>query len=80
MGCDMVGLVALDFILRGVGRGVVRMTLVVKVAGMDGDDPARNAPGFRIPGDMIADLEVVTHVDGPLPPLNEGERGIAAEQ
>src|SRR5574340_386781 len=42
MGGDMVGLVAFDFVLGIVFRGVMHMALVVKVSGVDRDDGARH--------------------------------------
>src|SRR5690242_10858110 len=56
MGRDMVGLVALDFILRIVRRGVAHMTLVIEIMGVNGDDGSRDSTGLGIPSDMIADL------------------------
>ena len=38
MGGDMVGLVAFDFVLGIVFRGVVSMALVVKILGVDDND------------------------------------------
>ena len=38
VGRDMIGLVALDFVLRIVLRSVMHMTLVVEICGVDSDD------------------------------------------
>src|SRR5690606_24151120 len=51
---DVVGLVALDLVLRLVLRRAMPVTLVVEIRVMDLDDPAAHPPGFRIPADMIA--------------------------
>ena len=67
VGRYMVGLVALDLVLRRIGRGVVRIALVVEVARMNGDDAARHAPGLGIPADMIPDLETAAQVEAPAP-------------
>jgi hypothetical protein len=57
VGRDMIGLVALDFVLRIVFRSVMHMTLVVEIRGVDGDDGPRHPACFRIPAYMIADLK-----------------------
>jgi hypothetical protein len=62
MGCDMIGLVAFDFILRIVFRGVTHMTLVVKILGVDGGDRPRHPTGLGIPAYVIADLESLGHL------------------
>src|SRR5690348_17979531 len=54
---DVVGLVALDLVLRIVLAGAVRVALVVEVAGMDPDDGAGDAARFGVPADVVADLE-----------------------
>ncbi len=46
MGSDVVGLVALDFVLGIVGRGAMGVALVVEVRGVDFDDSAADVPGF----------------------------------
>ena len=51
---DVVGLVALDFVLRIVRAAVARMSLVFGVAGMDLDDAAADMARFRIPSDVVA--------------------------
>ena len=58
---DVVGLVAFDFILRIVGRGVMRVAFVEKVLGMDGDDLPRHPTGLGIPAYVIPDLEFFHH-------------------
>jgi len=54
---DMIGLAALDLILRRLGARVVCVALVIDILRMDPDDPAADAPGLRIPSDLIPDLE-----------------------
>lgn len=57
MGCDVSGLVASNFVLGVVFRGVMNVTLVVEVPGMDGDDCSRYATRLGIPAHVIADFE-----------------------
>jgi hypothetical protein len=58
---DMIGLVALDFILWVVFRGVVNVTLIVKIAGVNRDNGSRHMVRLGIPSDMIADFEPLGH-------------------
>src|SRR6478609_10725008 len=67
MGGDMVGLVAFDFVLGIVFRGVVSITFVVKILGVDGDDGARYPARLGIPSYMIADLKLLPHCVGLIP-------------
>lgn len=67
MGGDMVGLVAFDFVLGIVFRGVVSMAFVVKILGVDGDDSARHQARLGIPSYMIADLKLLFHGVGLIP-------------
>jgi hypothetical protein len=46
---DVVGLVALDLVLRIVVAGVTRMAFMVNIPGMYLDDPAADIAGFRVP-------------------------------
>jgi hypothetical protein len=62
VGCDMVGFVAFDFVLGILFRGVMDMTLIVEVAGMDRYDGPRYPTSFRIPAYVIADLEPLRHL------------------
>lgn len=62
VGGDVVGLVALDLILRLILARAMRMALVVKVARVDGDDRPRHSASFRIPADMIADRKSSRHL------------------
>src|SRR5215469_3733905 len=61
VGRDVIGLVALDFVLRIVLPSVMHMTLVVEIRGVDSDDGPRHPACFRIPAYMIADLEPLGH-------------------
>ena len=60
---EVVGLVALDFILWVVFLLAMHMALVVEVPGVNGDDRSRDPAGLGIPADMIADLESSGHPD-----------------
>src|SRR5271163_4112829 len=64
VGGDVIALVAFDFILRIAGRGVMHIALIVEVAGVDGDDRARDMTGLGVPSHMIADLEPLRHSRG----------------
>jgi hypothetical protein len=57
----MIGLVAFDFILRLVLVGMTGVALVIRILGMDLDDPAADVPGLGIPGDAIASFETFFH-------------------
>jgi hypothetical protein len=54
---DVLGLVALYFVLRVARGAVTRMSLVLGIAGMDLDNPTADMACFRIPADAVADLE-----------------------
>src|SRR5262245_20392465 len=58
---DVIGLVALDLVLRLVFRRAARVALVESVTGVDLDDPPRNVAGFGVPADAIAFLEFRGH-------------------
>lgn len=60
---NMVSSVALDLVLGIVGIRVVRVSPVVKIPFVHFDDRSRDVPRFRIPGDVIADLELSGHDD-----------------
>jgi hypothetical protein len=61
-----IGLVTLDFILRIIVRCMTRMPFVIDVLPEDFDDPPGDVTGFRIPGHVIADFELLDH-DGSFP-------------
>jgi len=58
---DMIGLAALDFVLRRFRARVMRVTLVLDVLRMNSDDRAADTPGLRVPADLIAVLEPFSH-------------------
>src|ERR1700693_2644982 len=58
---DMVGLGALDLILRSVRARMMGITLVIEVAGMYADDRAADATSLGIPAHAIMDLEALRH-------------------
>jgi hypothetical protein len=58
---DVIGLVALDFILRIIRAGVMSVSLVIGVSCMDLDDPAADLTGFGVPRHVIANLEFRGH-------------------
>lgn len=59
---DMIRFIALDFILRIVATGVMRVSLVIHILRMDLDNPAADQPGLGIPGNMIAGFESFCHI------------------
>jgi hypothetical protein len=61
VGGNMVGLAALDLVLRRLGARVMRVALVIEVVGMNPDDRAADATGFRVPPDPISHLESLRH-------------------
>ena len=62
VGCDMIALVALYFVLGIVFGRVMLIAFVVEVSRVDGDDSARHPTRFGIPADMIANSELLGHV------------------
>lgn len=62
----MLGLAALDLILRSFRARVVRIAINIEIARMDANDPTADVPGLRVPAHMISDLELVLHGDFPL--------------
>ena len=58
---DVIGFVALDFVLRLVRRGTVDVALVIDRPCVNLDNCPAHPPGFRIPADMVADLEFFRH-------------------
>jgi hypothetical protein len=58
---DVVSLVALDFILRLIGRSMVNVAFIIDGTLMHFDDFPAHTPGFRIPAHMIANLERLGH-------------------
>ena len=60
----MVGLVALDFILRLILARVVGIAFVVDVFGVHPQHSAADAASLGIPADMIANLKSSCHGKG----------------
>jgi hypothetical protein len=58
---NVIGLAALDLVLRGLRARVMRVALIVDVLRMNPDDRAADAPGLRVPTDPIPDLEPFSH-------------------
>ena len=54
---NVIGLVALDFVLRFVFTGAVRVAFVVKVLLVHLGDVAADVAGFGIPGDVVTHFE-----------------------
>lgn len=61
MHCDMVGFVALDFILRVVRTGVMCISLIVDVPCMYPNNCAADPSCFRIPGHVVSDFKRLCH-------------------
>ena len=59
---DMVGLVALDFILGIVLRRVVDMSLVIEISRVDRDHSPRHPARLGIPAYVIADFKPLSHL------------------
>src|SRR5438309_12072166 len=62
---DVVGLVALDFILWLILARVVGVPFVIKAFRVHIDDRPADVPGLRVPGHVIADLECSLHDGSP---------------
>jgi len=58
---NVVGHIALDFILRVGGARVVRISLVINVFRVHPYDLAADVPTLRVPGYLIADFEFCRH-------------------
>ena len=61
VGCNVIGLVALDLVLGIAFRRAMDMTLVIEILGVNGDDRSRYPTGFGIPAYVIADFELSHH-------------------
>jgi hypothetical protein len=61
---DMVGFIALDFILRLILARVVGIAFVVDVFGVHPHHSAADAASLGIPADMIANFEFSCHEKG----------------
>jgi len=58
---DVLGLVALDFILWIIRARVMRVSLVIGILGMNPDDLAADMTRLRVPGHVIANFEFSSH-------------------
>lgn len=58
---NMVGLVALDLILRVMFTRMVRISPVIEIIRVDLDYSSADVSGFRVPGHMIADIKSLRH-------------------
>src|SRR6188472_1660185 len=68
---DVVGLVALDFVLRlGLAR-MVSVAFVVDVSSVDFDDFTAHPAGFRIPTDAVANCKRLDHGSILVPQVND---------
>ena len=61
MQCNMVGLVALDLVLRIGLAASMHMTFVIGVARVHFDDLASHVTGLRVPAHMVADFKAGVH-------------------
>ena len=61
MQSDVIGLVALDLILRIVRARVMDIAFIVHVLCVHPHDTAAHPAGFGIPAHVIADLECLCH-------------------
>jgi hypothetical protein len=59
---DVIGLVALDLVLRILFRSVAHISFVGDILAMHLDDLAAHAAGFGVPPDVAADPEFRRHV------------------
>src|SRR5258708_8279272 len=57
----MIGLVALDFILRIIRRSTVNVAFIIDGSLMHFDDFSAHTSSFRIPAHVIANLERLGH-------------------
>jgi hypothetical protein len=58
----VIGLVALDFILRFVRRSMMYVAFIIDVSSMHFNYFSAYTPGFRIPAHVIANLERLAHL------------------
>src|SRR5699024_1345013 len=61
VGGDVIGLVALDLVLRFLRRSTATVALVVEVGGVDLRDGPRDLPGLGVPSHMVTDREFAHH-------------------
>ena len=58
---DMLSFIAFDFILWLIRIGVMHVSFVIHVLGMNLDNPPADMSSLGIPGDVIADFETFRH-------------------
>jgi hypothetical protein len=63
---DVVGLVTLDFILWLILACMMRVPLVINIFCMHPDDSSADVSSFRVPGHVIANLELARNDGSPL--------------
>jgi len=61
MRCDVICLVAFDFVLGIVFRRVMRVAFIIEISNVNGDDSPRHASDLGVPAHMIADLKLPCH-------------------
>jgi hypothetical protein len=61
MHCDVIGLVASDFVLRIVTGGMMHVAFIVDVSRMHFNNDAANPARFRVPANVISNLESPGH-------------------
>jgi hypothetical protein len=62
---DMLGLAALDLVLRHISARVMGITFGIEVADIPPDDRAADVPGLGIPAHAIADFKGIRHNASP---------------
>ena len=62
---DVVRSIALDFVLRIVWAGMMRIAFVIHVVGMNPDNPAADMSGFGIPCNMVSDFKLLFQFHSP---------------
>jgi hypothetical protein len=67
----MIGLVALDFILRIVFGSTVGVAFVVEIMSMDHPDRSTHPTSFRIPRDVVTNFESFSHLCSSVRPGRE---------
>ncbi len=63
---DVVGFVALDFVLRLIFARMMGVALTIDISHMHFDNLAGDMPSLGIPGDVVTGFKIVCHV---IPPL-----------
>lgn len=66
---DVIGLIALNFVLRIAFAGVMNIAFVIYIFGVNSHNLTTDPASLRIPNNVIADLESLFHPCRPLPVL-----------